>query len=110
MLVVTIIMGLVIALYVARIVSFGFPHVVDLYCLAYFVVVFSMCLMYVSLGSIVSSNIFVLMFIGRVVLYMCSASCVLYSVGSDMKTVRSFLSGLRIRIFLCGMCISCRYD
>ena len=50
-------MGLVMALYVARIGSFCFPHVVDVSALSIcivlcaFVVVISMCLLYVSLGS-----------------------------------------------------------
>ena len=50
-------MGLVMALYVAMIVSFCFPHVVDARALSVcivlraFVVVISMCLLYVSLGS-----------------------------------------------------------
>ena len=54
---------LVMALYVARIVSFCFPHVVDVGALSicivlrYFVVVISMCLLYVSLGSRVSPSI-----------------------------------------------------
>ena len=49
-------MGLFMSLYVARIVSFCFPHVVDVSALSIlivlraFVVVFSMCLLYVSLG------------------------------------------------------------
>ena len=53
-------MGLVMALYVARIVSFCFPHVVDVRVLSIcivlraFMVVISMCLSYVSLGSRVS--------------------------------------------------------
>ena len=50
-------MSLVMALYVARIVSFCFPHVVDINALSIcivlcaFVVVIYMCLLYVSLGS-----------------------------------------------------------
>ena len=50
-------MGLVMALYVAMIVSFCFLHVVDASALSIcivlraFVVVISMCLLYVSLGS-----------------------------------------------------------
>ena len=50
-------MGLVMALYFAMIVSFCFPHVVDVSALSIcivlcvFVVVISMCLLYVSLGS-----------------------------------------------------------
>ena len=50
-------MGLVMALYVAMIISFYFPHVVDLSALSIcivlrdFVVVISMCLLYVSLSE-----------------------------------------------------------
>ena len=54
-------MGLVMALYVAMIGSFCFPHVVDVsICIVLhtFVVVISMCLLYVSLGSRVSPSIF----------------------------------------------------
>ena len=57
-------MRLVMALYVARIVSFCFPNVVDLSVLSIcivlraFVVVIYMCLLYVSLGSRVSPSIF----------------------------------------------------
>ena len=57
-------MGLIVmGLYVARIVSFCFPHVVDVGALSIcivlcaFVVVISMCLLYVSLGSRVSPSI-----------------------------------------------------
>ena len=63
-------MGLVMTLYVAMIVSFYFPHVVDVIALSIcivlraFVVVISMCLLYVSLGSRVSPSIFGLMFMG----------------------------------------------
>ena len=61
-------MGLVLALHVASIVSFCFSHVVDVSLLSIcivlraFVVVFSMYLMYVGLGSRVCPNIFGLMF------------------------------------------------
>ena len=50
-------MGLVMALYVAMIASFCFPHVIDVSALSIcivlraFVVVISMCLFYVSFGS-----------------------------------------------------------
>ena len=56
--------GLVMALYVAMIIYFCLPHVVDLsalsICIALraFVVVISICLLYVSLGSIVSPSVF----------------------------------------------------
>ena len=95
-------MGLVMALYVARIVSFCFPHVVDVsalsICIVFraFVVVISMCLLYVSLGSRVSPSIFGLMFMGSVML----SSCVLYSTGSGVKRVHVVLSGLRMRLFV----------
>ena len=55
-------MGLVMALYVAMIVSFCFPHVVDVSALSIcivmraFVVIY-MCLLYVTLGSTVSPSI-----------------------------------------------------
>ena len=93
-------MGIVMALYVAMIVSFCFPHVV---------VVIYMCLLYVSLGSRVSPSIFGLMCMGRVMLSMCSSSCVLYSSGSGVKRVHVVLSGLRVRLFV-HVCISCTYD
>ena len=86
-------MGLVMALYVAMIVSFCFHHVVDVSAL-------SMCLLYVSLGSRVSPSIFGLMFMGSVMLSICSSSCVLYSAGSGVKRVHVVLSGLRMRLFV----------
>ena len=70
-------MGLVMALYVAMIVSFCFPHVVDVSALSIcivFVVVISICLLYVSLGSRVSPIIFGLMFMGSVMLCICSST------------------------------------
>ena len=79
-------MGLVMALYVVMIVSFCFPHVVDVSALSIcivlraFVVVIYMCLLYVSLGSRVSPSIFGLMFVGSVMLSICSSSCVLYNL------------------------------
>ena len=93
-------MGLVMVLYVAMIVSFCFPHVVDVSALSIcivlraFVVVISMCLLYVSLGSRVSPSVFGLM------LSICSLSCVLYSAGSGVKRVHVVLSGLRMRLFV----------
>ena len=92
-------MGLVMALYGARIVSFWFPHVVDVGALSIcivlraFVVVISMYLLYVSLGSRVSPSIFGLMFM----LSICSSSCVLCSAGSGVNRVHVVLSGLRMR-------------
>ena len=110
-------MGLFMALYVAMIVSFCFPHVVDVSALSIcivlhaFVVVISMCLFYVSLGSSLSPSIFGLMFMGSVMLSICWSSCVLYSAGSGVKRVHVVLSGLRMRLFVrVHVCISCRYD
>ena len=109
-------MGLVMALYVVMIVSFCFPHVVDLSALGIcivlraLVIVISMCLLYVSLGSRVSPSIFGLMFMGSV-MSICSSSCVLYSAGYGVKRVHVVLSGLRMRLFVqVYVCISCRYD
>ena len=110
-------MGLAMALYVAMIVSFCFPHVVDVSSLSIcivlraFIVVISMCLLYVSLGSRVSPSIFGLMFMGGVMLSICSSSCVMWSAGSGVKRVHVVLSGLRMRLFVrVHVCISCRYD
>ena len=59
-----------------------------------------MCLLYVSLESIVSPSNFGLMFMGSVMLYICSSSCVLYSAGSGVKRVHVVLSGSRMRLFV----------
>ena len=102
-------MGLVMALYAAMTVSFCFPHVVDVSALSIcivlraFVVVISMCLLYVSLESRVSPIIFGLIFMGSVMLSICSLSCVLYSVGSGVKRVHAVLSGLRMRCLYASM-------
>ena len=67
-----------------------------------------MCLLYVSLWSRVSPSMFGLMFMGSVMLSICSSSCVLYS---GVKRMHVVLSGLRMRLFvLLFECISCRYD
>ena len=98
-------MGIVMALYVAMIVFFCFPHVVDVSALSIcivlraLVVVISMCLLYVSLGSTVSPSILGMMFMGSVMLYICSSSCVQYSAVSGVKRVHVVLSGLRMRLF-----------
>ena len=99
-------MGLVMALYVARIVSFCFPHVVDMSALSIcivlraFVVVISMCLLYESLESRVSPSIFRSMFMGSVMLSIFSSSCVLYSAGSGVMRVHVGLSGMTMRLFV----------
>ena len=41
-----------------------------------------------------------LMFMGSVMLSICSSGCVLYSSGSGMKRVHVVLSGLRMRLFV----------
>ena len=80
-----------------------FPHVVDVSALRIcivmcsFVVVISMCLLYVIFGSRVSPSIFGLMFMGSVMLSICNSSCVLYFAGSDVQVD---LSGLRMRLFV----------
>ena len=40
------------------------------------------------------------MFMGSVMLFICSSSCVLYSAGSDEKRVHVLLSGLRMSLFV----------
>ena len=109
-------MGLVMALYVAMIVSLCFPHVVDVIALSIcivlcaFVDVIPMCLLHVSLGSKVSPSIFCLIFMWSVMLSICSSSCVLYSAGSGVKRVHIVLSGLRMRLFVrVRVCISCTF-
>ena len=49
-----------------------------------------------SLGSRVSPSIFGLMFMGSVMLSICS--CVVYSAGSGVKRVHVVLSGWRMRL------------
>ena len=48
-----------------------------------------MCLLYVSLGSRVSPSIFGLMFMGSVMLSMCSSSCVLHPTIHIVKLCRN---------------------
>ena len=80
-------MGLAMALYLSRIVSFCFLHVIDVSALSIyivlraFVVMISMCLVFVSLRSRVSPSILGLM------LSICSSSCVLYYAVSGVKRV-----------------------
>ena len=99
-------MCFVMALYVAMIVSFCSPHVVDVSALRVcivlhaFVAVYSMCLLYVSVESRVSPTILGLMFMGNVMLSICSSSCVLYSAGCGVKRVHVVLPGLRMRLFV----------
>ena len=111
------IMGLVMALYVAMIGSFCFPHVVDVSALSIFIVlrafvaVIYMCLLYVSLGSRAIPSIVGLMFMGSVMCSICSSCCVLHYAESGMKRVHVVLSGLRMRLFVCvHVCVSYRYD
>ena len=96
-------MGVVMALYGAMIVSFCIV-------LRAFVVVISMYLLYMSLGSRVSPSIFELMFFGSVMLFISSLSCVLYSAWSGVKRVHVVLSGLRMRLFdRVHVCVSFSY-
>ena len=110
-------MGLVMSLYVAMIVSFCFPHVVDVSALCIcivlraLVVVIYMCWLCVSLGARVSPSIYGLMFMGSVMLSICSSSCVLYAAGSRVKRVHVVLVVLRMTLFIqVHVCISCMYD
>ena len=59
-----------------------------------------MCLLCVSLGSRVSPSTFGFMFMGSVMLSICSSSCVLYSAVSGVKRVHVVLSGLRMGWFV----------
>ena len=73
-------MGLVMA----SIVPFHFPHVVDVrvnICIVYIVSIYLM-----SFESRVSPSSFGFMFMGNVVLFICNASCALYSAGSGVKS------------------------
>ena len=65
-----------------------------------FVVVISMCLLYVTLGSRVSPSIFWVDIHGECDVVICSSSCVLYSAGSGVKRVHVVLFGLRMRLFV----------
>ena len=105
-------MGLVMALYVAMIVSFCFPDVVDVSVLSIWIVLRALVMViYMCLGSRVSPSIFVLMFMGSVMLSICSSSCMLYSDWSGVKRVHVVSSGLRMSLFVrVHVCISCRYD
>ena len=53
-----------------------------------------------SLGSRVCPSIFGLMFMGSVMLSICSSNCVLYSAGSGVKRVHVILSWLRMSLFV----------
>ena len=48
------------------------------------------------------------MFMGSVVLFICSVSCVVCSVGSDVKRVH-VLYGLRMRLLFVSMSIECLF-
>ena len=79
--------------------SMGLVDINVLSCVLLFVVIY-MCLLYVSLESRFSHSIFGLMFMGSVMLSICSSSCVLYSAGSGVKRVYVVLSALRMRLFV----------
>ena len=49
------------------------------------------------------------MFMGGVVLFICSASCVLYYAGSVVKRVHASLSGFIMFVYV-HECISSMYD
>ena len=73
-------MGFVMALCVARIVSSCFHHVVDVSTLSICIVLRAfVVVIYMCLGSRVSPSILGMMFMGGVMLSICSSYCVLYS-------------------------------
>ena len=62
-------------------------------------------------GSRVNPSIFGLMFMGSMVLSICSVNCMFYSDRSGVKRVHVVLSEFKIILFVCvHVCISCRYD
>ena len=75
-------MGLVMALYVESSVSLCLPHLFDEKTLSMggvLVAVLSMCLLYVSLGSMVRPSISGCVFMSSLLLLTCRFSLVLYS-------------------------------
>ena len=62
---------------------------------------------HLSFGSNVNSSIIGFIFMGSVVLFMCIASCVLYSAGPGVRRMHVVLSGLRMRLFVCFLTRVC---
>ena len=95
--------GLVMALYVASMVSLCLPHLVKVRTLSMLIVLRdlvaarSMCLLQVNLGSRVSHSIFGCVVMGSVALSTRSPSCVLYSAGSGASSVHAVPSVPRSR-------------
>ena len=107
--------GLVMALYVAVMVSFCFLHGVEVSVFKIFIVLdafavmFLTCSAYVNLGSNVNPRTSGCFTVGIKVLLMLKCSCVLYSAGSGVKSVEVDLSALRVRLFLIvQLCMSCK--
>ena len=49
-----------------------------------------------------SPSIFAFIFVGSVVWFICSFSCVLYSAGSGVKNLHVVLDAFRMRLFVCA--------
>jgi len=99
-------MGRVMALYVARIVSFCLPQLVEVSALSMFSVVLAfvhvwlMCSVYVSCVSKVRPRILLWFCVLIVVLSIWSVSFFLCSAGSGVKSVAVVLLALRCRLLL----------
>lgn len=107
--------GSVMALYVVVSVSLLFPHCVEVSALSMFsvflalLVLFCVCLLYVSLGSSVSPSMVGSRVVGSVVLFICRFSVVEYSAGSGVKRVVVVLEGFSCNSFsMVQLCIVSR--
>ena len=91
-------MGLVMGLYVASFISFCSLFHVDVSALSICIVLrFLFIVVYVSLEARVSPSILGLVFMGSVLLLICSANCVMFFAGFVVKGVHGVLPGLRMR-------------
>ena len=97
-------------------VSFCFPHVVEVSAFSMFsvlralVMVFCMCLLYVSLGSKVKPSIFGCLVVGSVVSLSVILSCLLYCAGSGVISVTVVFVSFSCSWFVCvHMCMSFKY-
>ena len=110
------VIGRVIVLYVVVRVSLFLPQCVVVSALSRFIVlvalllVFCMCVEYVSLGSSVSPSILGVLWVGSVSLFICRVRVVLYCAGSGVKSVVVVLDVFSVSWFCCVQsCICCRY-
>ena len=93
-------MDLVMALYVTSIASFCFPHVVEVsalsVCSVCVFVVLSRCFLYAEF-LVKRESQYPWVYIHGWCLFIYIANCVLYSVGSGVKSMHVVLSALRMR-------------